>query len=515
MAPRGELFVLDRARTADARIISTGHDIPVPFATDVECLPDGIIVAARGVGQDFRRFRITATAVEELSPLKARGYDGLGIVRTPDDRIGFFTAHGFRHAVTARARYVAEGRAVTYQLDSGEFGTVWGRLFLDACVPPDTSLRVSSVATDTPPEEEETLPRRLPDNVTNAVILRPDLSPPMPPLSLVPGEPFGPLHRRESGRELPFAPRATDDPFQTYEAPVLTGAGRYLWVALQLSGNTRFTPQVLSLRAEYPSHDYLRRLPKVFSRDAQQASFLRRYLAMFDGLIGDLDGRASSRQALLDAASIPETALPWLAGFLGLVLDPRWPTHVKRAILAEAAWLFRFRGTIRGLRRFLDLFTGTNIIIVEKYRFRGIGSAGSVNAASRSILGAGFYVGGALNDEDFEPLTGTVEDAFDTHAHRFTVLIPAILTTEQLDAVRHILEVHRPAHTLVEVCTVDAGMRVGRGLHVGLTSALGRSGGFTTLQTGASLLGRGSIVGRPVAGVRLASSRIGFDSRVG
>ena len=96
--------MLDRARTADARIISTDHDIAVPFATDIECLPDGIVVAARGVGQDFRRFRITPPAVEELSPLKTRGYDGLGIVRTPDDRIGFFTEHGFRHAVSARAR---------------------------------------------------------------------------------------------------------------------------------------------------------------------------------------------------------------------------------------------------------------------------------------------------------------------------------------------------------------------------------------------------------------------------
>jgi hypothetical protein len=61
----------------------------------------------------------------------------------------------------------------------------------------------------------------------------------------------------------------------------------------------------------------------------------------------------------------------------------------------------------------------------------------------------------------------------DSHAHRFSVLIPASLTEEQLDVVRRILEVHRPAHTIFDVCTVGAGMRVGRGLHVGISSMVG------------------------------------------
>ena len=106
-------------------------------------------------------------------------------------------------------------------------------------------------------------------------------------------------------------------------------------------------------------------------------------------------------------------------------------------------------------------------------------------------------------------------DAFDTHAHRFSVVIPAVLTTEQLAVVRRILDVHRPAHTIVDVCTAESGIRVGLALHVGLSAVIGRSGGFTTLQTGSSWLGRGAIVGRPGAGTRVASSRLGFDSGVG
>ena len=73
----------------------------------------------------------------------------------------------------------------------------------------------------------------------------------------------------------------------------------------------------------------------------------------------------------------------------------------------------------------------------------------------------------------------------------------------------------RPAHTLVEVCTVGAGMRVGRGLHVELTSIIGRSGEFTQLQLGAARLGRGSVVGKSEAGTSIGGSHIGWDSRVG
>jgi phage tail-like protein len=550
VSPDGEIFVLDNACSNTARVVCLtrprifeGID-DLHFATDIEFLSGSILVIARRPKEDFLQYRIGANTIEKMPPLKARDYDGQGIVRTPDDRIGFFTRQGFRHAVAARVRYKPIGRVITYRLDSGEFRTVWGRLFLDACIPKDTDIRVACVAADDPPEDEDTLPRRLPENVTEATILRPDLSPPMPPLSLVPTNIVWRLHRRESGRELPFSPRAQNDEFQTYEIPVLTGPGRYLWVALELTGNTRFTPRLRSLRAEYPAHDYLRRLPKIFSReeqllsllslqepsqerlqqlptkvfsqDEQISSFLHRYLAIFDGFMSELDGPATARHALLDPAATPAEVLAWLSGFVGLVLDERWPVSVQRAIIAEAAWLFRFRGTVPGLTRFLVLYTGARVFLIEKFRLRGIGTIGEGEGPeSRSILGAGFRVGGAIAQQDFNPISGSVEDAFETHAHRFSVIISAVLSAEQLDVVRRILDVHRPAHTLVDICTVDAGIRVGQRLHVGLTSIIGRAGGFSTLQTGSSFLGRGSIIGRPDAGTRLESSRLGKDSRVG
>jgi phage tail-like protein len=518
VSAKGELFVLDQARTPGAKILAAGRPaLAVPRATDLDFQSGDALVVARFPGDDFRRFRISA-AVDEIAPLQARGYDGLGIARAPDDRILFWTSRGFRHAVPARLRYASSGIVTTFRLDCGEFNTVWGRVFLDACIPRDTRVELHCLAADEPPEEA-TLARTPPANTTAAAIVRPDLSPPLPPLSLAPSEEAisQPLHRRNTGIEWPWA-APQDERFATYEAPVLNGPGRFLWITLRLQGNTRFTPRVRAVRAEYPSHDLMRRLPKVYSREAASASFLRRYLALFDTVFSELEGESELRHALLDPRSAPPGLLPWLAGFVGLTLDERWPQTCRRRMIQEAVWLFRFRGTIAGLSRFLELYLGRPVTIIEKYRVRGLGGAlvGESSALqTSSVLGAGFRVGGAVGDPQTGFLQGTADDAFASHAHRFTVLIPALLTPEQMEVVLRILEVHRPAHTLVEVCTVGAGMRVGRGLHVELTSWIGPTGGFRPLQLDATVLGRDAVVGRPAPGTSPGLGRLGEDTRVG
>jgi len=515
VSPAHEIFILD----AD-RILAKGRlPLDAPRATDIAFQSDSILVVARLPLEDFRRFRVSAAAVEELPSLKARGYDGRGIVCTPDGRIGYWTARGFRHAVAGRVRYAPRGRVTSFRLDSGEFHSVWGRLFLDACIPKGTRVRLHCAATDELPIEP-TLARTPPANAATMEVIRPDLSPPMPPLSLVPGA-CGvtlALHRKETGREIPWAAAQPDELFNTYEAPVVAGPGRYLWVTLELSGNMLFTPQVRALRVEKRSHDLLRRIPKVFSRDEIAADFLRRFLAMFAGTMGELDGLSSERHALLDPRGTPREMLPWLAAFVGLVLDDRWPEHARRSLIEEAVWLFRFRGTLPGLRRFLELYLGRPPILIEQFRIRGLGCAilgGDGGLQSSSVLGAGFRVGGAVGATGSQHLDGSVDDAFETHAHRFAVIIPVTLGEEQQDVVRHILEVHRPAHTVVSVCTVGAGMRVGRGLLVELSSIVGPTGGFRSMQLDQSLLGKGVVLGRAEAGTLPGASRLGKDTRVG
>jgi phage tail-like protein len=525
VAPAGEgggggLYLLTGARTEAARVVPfdrPGEAFEVPWATDLDFTGPATLVVARRPGEAMARFAVAPGERVVETPLTAKGYDGRGIAAAPDGRVAFWSTRGLRHAVAARLRYATDGRVYGFRLDAGEFQTVWGRLFIDACIPRDTAVRVACVTADEPPVGPEK-PRQPPPGAAFTLV-RPDLSPPLVAEALdpAPGD-FRPLHRRAGGRELPWVP-ATGE-LATWEAPIDAPPGRYLWVTLELTGNTRFTPRVASLRAEHPGHDLLRRLPKVYSRQPRSADFLRRFLAPLEGTVADLDARATARRALLDPASAPPEALDWLASLVGLALDQRWPEPARRRLIAEAAWLFRFRGTLPGLVRLLALYLDREPILIEHYRVRGLGGA-IVGAAgelgSQAVLGAGFRVGGAVGERREVAVLGTGGDevSFDRHAHRFTVVVPASLDAEQLAVVEHLLEEHRPAHTLYDLCTVDAGMRAGIGLYAGLTSAVGRGAGFAELQLGGTPLGRTALVGRPAPGTRPEGSRAGLDSRVG
>lgn len=552
-APDGTLALLANATSAGAEVWvidqtgKTRDHFTEAFATDIAWESNAVLVIARQPGADFMRVRVGQPVRENVGPLRARGYDGTGISRAPEKlpdasghechcggtcgcagdsyRIGYWTTRGFRLAIPARLAYERAGRVTTYRLDSGAFQTQWGRVFLDACIPLGTSVGVRCIATDET-DDDVTMLRVPPGNIERVTIARPDLSPPMPPLALLPTDDVveGRVSERESGRELPWTEPAANDPFRTYEGWLDAPAGRYLWVTLELRGNTRLTPRVRCIRAEHPAHDYLRRLPKLFSRDESNASFLRRYLAMFEGFVGETEARAVDRNVLLSPRTAPDEVLPWLASFLGLTLDERWAhaprpdgrtADVRREIIELAAWLFRFRGTVRGLKKFIELYVGVDVVLIEHFRLRARMSAilgGTGAAASNSMLGVGFRVGDAMSNPS-GGATGSAA-AQDSHAHRFTVLIPATLNAEELDVVRQILLVHRPAHTIFDVCTVGAGMRVGRGLHVGISSMIGATGGFSQLQLGDTPLGRGSILGRPTSGTTVDASRLGSTTRI-
>ena len=513
VSPGGLLVVLFVDGSNQGWVVPQGGPLrfpPVDHATDLEFLTDTELVVARAPGEDFACFKIAGDAVIGDAPLKARGYDGSCIVRTPDGRIAFWTEHGLRYAVQARSRFVDEGWVTTYRLDSGDYHTVWGRLFLDACIPTGCDVQVVCRTADDV-SDEQTIPRLPPPNL-DAPIPHFDLSPPMLPVSLVPADDeWFPLHRRETGRELPWARFDADDLFETYEAPISAPPGRYLWVRILLRGTGRATPRVRCLRAEHPAHDLLRRLPQTYSRDEAVASFLLRYLMLFDGELGDLEARGDARSILLDPYATPEEALPWLASFLGLTLDERWPTPARRELIAEIPDLWRERGTIKGLSRFLELYLERPPLIIEHYRLRGLGVAmlagESTSPFAGAIVGANLRVGGAVGEPGERPLSGDAASAFASHAHRFTVIVPSALDADGMDVVRDVLEAHRPAHTIYELCTATAGMRVGIGLHVELLSVIGRTGGFETLRLGATRIGRAGIVGRPEPGARL-----GIDS---
>ncbi|MEU7106358.1 phage tail protein [Streptomyces sp. NPDC046215] len=496
VGPGDEVWLLRRGPAGEGWAVPvadprTRHPLgPFPGATDLELDGAAAVVVAGPAGADLRRFTFGDGGSAEERPLRAPRYDGRGLARTPDGRIGYWGGTGPRTAFGAPVRYRTAGRVDTFALDSGVYRQRWGRLFVDACLPPGTSLSVGFLTSDDLPADVggEPLPHTLPANVDpDSVAL-----PPGPPLA--PADEAERLYGRDTATgagglyrrgapEVPWARRAAGDPFVTYESPVHAPPGRYLWLRLHLTGTSKTAPRIRALRVEGTGHRLLERLPGVYSAEPRAAAFLDRFLALATGVLTDLDARAAGRELVLDPAAAPPEFLPWLASLVGLTLDERWPEPARRTLLAEAVELFRSRGTPAGLSRMLAIYLGAEPVLVERFRFRGLGDA----------RGPQFVAPGG---------------AFADYAHRFSVVVPGTLSDEQRACVRHILDLHRPAHTLAEVCTADGGARLGVGCHLELTSVIGSSSGFRRLAVG-GVLGGHAVLGEPAGGLTVGGSRVG------
>lgn len=503
VASDGRAFVLLQAGTANAELRCL-HDLslnlPLPFCTDflIEAPEAELgmrLVFARRPGEDFLCQRLLGRHFSPLPGLHAAGYDGRGIARAPDGRIAYWTARGLRHAAPARARYHTQGRVFGFALDSGLEQTRWGLLRLQACIPPGTSLRVRCYSRDEL-DDLQPLLRTPPAGEALQPIAEPALSP-LPEQAMLDsdGGPGQALYLDSSARPL-SAPRP--DGFADYEAPVWCAPGRYLWLVFDLSGTRSKTPRLRRAQVEYPGHGLLGQLPRTLWREPSAQDFLQRYLAPIAAMLGEWGAVSEGRQRLLDPRVAPAEALDWLASFVGLALDPVWPEAARRRLIAEAAALFRRRGTLWSLQRMVELLVGAQSVLIETYRLRGGGVVGNAEAtASRSVLGSGFRVGGSIGRDGETALPAAAEQPFEGFAHRFSVTVLADLDEEALRAVHKLIETHKPAHTLFDVCTVAVGTRVGVGLHLGLASVIGKSSGFDPMILGDAVLGKGYTLGRP------------------
>ena len=259
---------------------------------------------------------------------------------------------------------------------------------------------------------------------------------------------------------------------------------------------------------ERPGHALLGALPRSWSRVEEDASFLFRLLAPAEGMLHDLDEWAAARAVMVNPQGAPSAALDWLAGLAGLVLDQRWPQEAQRTLIAEAYSLFRRRGTRQALIRTLAIYLGYDPTLVEQWQLRGLAGAvlgtrpGSTlppfiggSAAQTGSLGR-FAIGGS----------SPTDTTYAAAAHRFTLVVRGNLTHEQRSVVQRILDLHRPAHTLVDICELGDGMRIGDGLRLDLTAYVGPGADWRPAVTGQIRIGADGVVGRPVPGSRLGET---------
>jgi phage tail-like protein len=124
---------------------------------------------------------------------------------------------------------------------------------------------------------------------------------------------------------------------------------------------------------------YLQYLPAPFHADP----FMRRFLLIFETILGPIERTIDNIAYYLDPRLTPPELLPYLASWVGLELDENWPLPQQRQLVLWAATLHRWRGTRRGLRQHLRLYTGRTPLIVETFDGLRVGQDAGLGVNTR------------------------------------------------------------------------------------------------------------------------------------
>ncbi|HSB71326.1 MAG TPA: phage tail protein [Candidatus Methylomirabilis sp.] len=101
---------------------------------------------------------------------------------------------------------------------------------------------------------------------------------------------------------------------------------------------------------------YLEYLPAIYQD--REEPFLGQLLVPFEEVLTGFDALLSDLDRYFAPALTDREFLPWLADWVALVLDEEWDEPKRRRLIAEAVALYRERGTVGGLQRYLEIYTG-------------------------------------------------------------------------------------------------------------------------------------------------------------
>jgi phage tail-like protein len=113
-------------------------------------------------------------------------------------------------------------------------------------------------------------------------------------------------------------------------------------------------------RSEYfdlyirPYTAYMEFLPILY----REVDFIGRFMKIFEQAFQPIVNSYNVMWANLDPLTAPQALLPFMAHWVAWQVDSVWDLQQQRRLIRRAVELYRWRGTRKGLRLYLHLYTG-------------------------------------------------------------------------------------------------------------------------------------------------------------
>lgn len=161
--------------------------------------------------------------------------------------------------------------------------------------------------------------------------------------------------------------------------------GRYLWIEIRMTGKN---VRIYGIKICFPQHTWLSYLPELYQADAQSASFLARYLGIFQSLYEDMTEKIERLPDRFAVTTEEPGALAELADWFSVENRALWNREQLRYLIRHAVRLAAGRGTADCLRELLRLGTGDTAYIVEYGKIRDCFDNGPAEERLKRLYGA-------------------------------------------------------------------------------------------------------------------------------
>jgi phage tail-like protein len=96
------------------------------------------------------------------------------------------------------------------------------------------------------------------------------------------------------------------------------------------------------------------------------ADFFVRFVSIFQELSESLVANADNMENVIDFSVAPPELVRWLGSWIGVEgIDEELPDELQRRIVESSADTLAWRGTARGLQRFLELISGGPAVVED------------------------------------------------------------------------------------------------------------------------------------------------------
>lgn len=309
-----------------------------------------------------------------------------------------------------------------------------------------------------------------------------------------------PLHPFDSEAWQPL-------PVDGLDALIPGNPATYLWIGAHFTSEGNASPTLEQIKLQFDYVTYSQHLPAIY-QETQHRDTLERLLALFESSFTETEALIASLGEYIDPEAAPADWLPWLAGWLALMVDENTPAEQQRRAIAQAPALQAQRGTVRGLQAALRFYAQVEARIEEPilqttWWALAADEASTESERQTSLLGFTTRLPPAEAQGAVVGTTATLDQShlirqeefgsplFEEMAHQFSVQIyqAQIRTEADLDRIRAVIDREKPIHTTYQISLIAPQMRVGFQSRVGIDTVVAGQPLPTRLESAAAQTG--------------------------